>query len=116
MEEMLRVSGGAGLSQRDGVLSYKNLGFDVGPTSDDLLFVGLHQENENLRIYFYPTEVKTGNNDSTVMKKAIEQAKATAYGLDNAFCPEEELEKTIMYKVNRNFMMQLIITSCKKMN
>lgn len=115
MEEMLRVSGGAGLSQKDGVLSYKNLGFDAGPTSDDLLFVGLHQENENLEIYFYPTEVKTGNNDSTVMKKAIEQAKATAYGFDNAFCPTEELEKTIMYKVNRNFMMQLIITSCKKM-
>ena len=115
MEEMLRVSGGAGLSQKEGVLSYKNLGFEAGPTSDDLLFVGLHQENEKLEIYFYPTEVKTGNNDSTVMKKAIEQAKAAAYGFANAFCPEEGLGKTIMYKVNRNFMMQLIITSCKKM-
>lgn len=115
MEEMLRVSGGAGLSQKDGVLSYKNLGFEAGPTSDDLLFVGLHQENEKLEIYFYPTEVKTGNNDSAVLKKAVEQAKAAAYGFTNAFCPEEGLENTIMYKVNRNFMMQLIITSCKKM-
>lgn len=115
MEEMLRVSGGAGLSQKDGVLSYKNLGFETGPTSDDLLFVGLYKENEKLEIYFYPTEVKTGNNDSVVMKKAVEQAKAAAYGFANAFCPEEGLGTTIMHKVNRNFMMQLIITSCKKM-
>lgn len=115
MEEMLRVSGGAGLSQKDGVLSYKNLGFETRPTSDDLLFVGLHKENEKLEIYFYPTEVKTGNNDSAVMKKAVEQAKAAAYGFANAFCPEEGLGATIMHKMNRNFMMQLIITSCKKM-
>lgn len=39
LEEMLRVSGGAGLSSADGILSHKNLGFDKGPTSDDLLLL-----------------------------------------------------------------------------
>lgn len=115
MEEMLRVSGGVGLSQKEGILSAKNLGFESGVTCDDLLFVGLHQGKKALEIYFYPTEIKTGKNDSTVIKKALEQAKATADGLKRAFSPEDGLEKTILYKVNRNFMMQLLITSCKKM-
>lgn len=115
MEEMLRVSGGAGLSQKEGVLSYRNLGFEMGPTCDDLLFVGLYQEGENIEVYFYPTEVKTGNNDNSVIKKAIEQAKSTANGFKDIFCPEDDLKRTVMYKVNCNFLMQLLITSCKKM-
>ena len=28
---------------------------------------------------------------------------------------EEDITNTIMYKVNRNFLMQLLVTSCKKM-
>lgn len=114
MEEMLRVSGGAGLSQNDGILSAKNLGFEKGPTSDDLLFVGIHQNKGKLKVYFYPTEVKTGNNSSSVIAKAFEQAAHTANGLQNAFNPDEDKD-SIMYKVNRNFMMQLVINSCKKM-
>lgn len=115
MEEMLRVSGGAGLSQNEGILSAKNLGFEKGPTSDDLLFVGLQKKNDNLHIYFYPTEVKTGNNPSGVISKAFEQASRTADGLENALNPQEENIQEIAYKINRNFMMQLLINSCKKM-
>ena len=114
MEEMLRVSGGAGLSQNDGILSAKNLGFEKGPTSDDLLFVGIHHNKGQLKVYFYPTEVKTGNNSSSVIAKAFEQAAHTADGLQKAFDPDED-KNSIMYKVNRNFMMQLVINSCKKM-
>lgn len=114
MEEMLRVSGGVGLSQNDGILSAKNLGFEKGSTSDDLLFVGIHQNKGQLRVYFYPTEVKTGNNAPSVISKAFEQAAHTADGLQNAFNPDEDKD-SIMYKVNRNFMMQLVINSCKKM-
>lgn len=45
LEEILRVSGSVGLSQRGSVFSTKNLGFD-GQTSDDLLLVGiLNDEN-----------------------------------------------------------------------
>lgn len=115
LEEMLRVSGGAGLSSADGILSYKNLGFDKGPTSDDLLFIGLNHASDQIKIYLYPTEVKTGINGNDVIKKAFQQVSATATGLQKAMNPEEDITDTIMYKVNRNFLMQLLITSCKKM-
>lgn len=115
LEEMLRVSGGAGLSRDEGVLSAKNLGFEKGPTSDDLLFIGLNANCETPKIYLYPTEVKTGNNDNSVIKKAFEQASATADGLRNAFNPGGDIMQTILYKVNRNFLMQMLVTSCKKM-
>ena len=29
--------------------------------------------------------------------------------------PEEDITNTIMYKGNRNFLMQFLVTSCKKM-
>lgn len=115
LEEMLRVSGGAGLSKDEGVLSAKNLGFDKGPTSDDLLFIGLNRSGDVPKIYLYPTEVKTGINDNSVIKKAFEQASATANGLHNAFNPGGDIMDTILYKVNRNFLMQMLVTSCKKM-
>ncbi|WP_159442070.1 helicase HerA domain-containing protein [Clostridium sp. Marseille-P2415] len=115
LEEMLRVSGGAGLSRDEGILSAKNLGFEKGPTSDDLLFIGLNYNADKLKIYLYPTEVKTGINDNVVIKKAFEQSASTANGLKQAFAPNDELVGTILYKVNRNFLMQLLVTSCKKM-
>ena len=115
MEEMLRVSGGAGLSKDEGVLSAKNLGFEKGPTSDDLLFIGLDKSNDIPKIYLYPVEVKTGNNEIDVIKKAFEQVSATAEGVHNAFNPGGGLMDSILYKVNRNFLMQLLVTSCKKM-
>ena len=115
LEEMLRVSGGVGLSKDDGVLSAKNLGFEKGPTSDDLLFIGLDKTEAIPKIYLYPTEVKTGNNDTGVIKKAFEQVSATAEGFHNAFNPGGEIMNSILYKVNRNFLMQMLVTSCKKM-
>ena len=113
LEEMLRVSGGAGLSQGDSILSAKNLGFEKGPTSDDILFVGVDKSGQIPKIYLYPTEVKTGINANDVIKKAFDQVSATSKGLQNAFM-EGDIKK-IVPKVNRNFLMQLIITSCKKM-
>lgn len=111
LEEMLRVSGGAGLSQGEGVLSAKNLGFEKGPTSDDLLFIGVDKSDKTPKVYLYPTEVKTGINGNDVIKKAFRQVSSTAKGLSDAFCEGDDITK----KVNRNFLMQLIITSCKKM-
>ena len=34
---------------------------------------------------------------------------------EEAMNPEEDITNTIMYKGNRNFLMQLLVTSCKKM-
>lgn len=115
LEEMLRVSGGVGLSRDEGVLSAKNLGFDMGPTSDDLLFIGLDYSKDIPKLYLYPTEVKTGNNEGGVIKKAFEQISSTARGFHDAFIPDGTISKTLLYKVNRNFLMQLLITSAKKM-
>lgn len=84
LEEMLRVSSGAGLSSTDGILSYKNLGFEKGPTSDDLLFIGLNYVSGDVKIYLYPTEVKTGINAADVIKKAVTQVSATATGFQEA--------------------------------
>lgn len=113
LEEMLRVSGGAGLSQGDAVLSAKNLGFDKGPTSDDLLFVGIDNSNAIPKIYLYPTEVKTGINGTDVIKKAFQQVSTTSEGFNKAFV--NDTPEKIASKVNRNFLMQLIVISCKKM-
>ena len=115
LEEMLRVSGGTGLSKEEGVLSAKNLGFEKGPTSDDLLFIGMDYSGKIPRVYLYPTEVKTGTNDNAVIKKAFKQASATANGLHDAFNSGGEIMNTISYKVNRNFLMQMLVISCKKM-
>ena len=67
---MLRVSGGTGLSSSEGILSHKNLGFEKGPTSDDLLFIGLNYTSKRIKIYLYPTEVKTGLVPNDTIKKA----------------------------------------------
>lgn len=119
LEEILRVSGGVGLSRHDGLLSAQNLGFDKGPTSDDLLFVGLNEEDGKLKVLLYPVEVKTGvtASDQSILSKAYEQVEKTAKGLAESLNPEDvDALNTITYKVNRNFLMQIVINSCIKMN
>ena len=115
IEELLRVSGGVGLSRKEGLLSADNLGFSKGPTSDDLLFVGIKEEGSQLKVYFYPTEVKTGLNSSAVLSKAHDQVLNTVQGFANALNPKDQDITKIKYKFNRNFMMQLVINSCEKM-
>ena len=115
LEEMLRVSGASTLSSKERVLSAKNLGFENGPTSDDLLFVGLDFNADKPRVYLYPVEVKTGNNSSTVIEKAILQATSTARGLRESFAQSSTEQSSITQKIQRNFLMQVVITSCKKM-
>mgnify|MGYP001094992981 CR=1 FL=1 len=111
LEEILRISGGAGLSQKDGIFSAKNLGF-TGKHSDDLLMIGLEEAGEKLLFHLYPIEVKVGKNPSNVIEKAIEQAKKTA----------EVLEKTLhqdghgfKQKFYHNFFAKLVLISAEKM-
>lgn len=115
LEEMLRVSGGTALSSKDGVLSAKNLGFESGATSDDLLFVGFNFKKEKPVIYLYPVEVKTGINNANIIDKAISQAKNTYRGLRESFISNNNKAENLTTKIQRNFLMQLLITSCKKM-
>lgn len=114
LEEMLRVSGSAGLSQKDGLLSAKNLGFEQRPTSDDILMVGIEGPKDNIKIYLHPVEVKIGLNQADIIDKAREQVKNTYSGLKSALWPDES-RNTLERKLSRNFFMQLILVCCEKL-
>lgn len=114
LEEMLRVSGGAGLSQKEGLLSAKNLGFEQHATSDDILLVGIEGPADQIKIYIHPVEVKIGQNPASVIGKANSQVLNTYKGLWNALWPEEG-RNTLERKLSRNFFIQLLIVCCEKL-
>lgn len=114
LEEMLRVSGGAGLSQKEGLLSAKNLGFEQRVTSDDILLVGIEGPADDIKIYIHPVEVKIGQNSQNVLTKANAQVINTYQGLWEALWPEEGRD-TLERKVARNFFIQLLIVCCEKL-
>ena len=116
LEEVLRVSGGVGLKQSEGFFSAKNLGFDTGVTSDDLLLVGIETINNEVFIHYYPVEVKIGENNSTYIQKGIDQAKRTKKIFNETLLSDENGDLTSTQKVYRNFLMQLVITSAEKLN
>lgn len=109
LEEVLRVSGGAGLKKSEGLFSAKNLGV-TGSHSDDLLLVGIENKNDKVKVYFYPVEVKIGYNETCVITKAKEQVYQTNKLLKQ-FLKQENFTSA-MY---RNFFMQLVIVSAEKM-
>lgn len=109
LEEVLRISGGAGLQQKDGIFSAKNLGLE-GKHSDDLLMIGLEEVNGELMFYLYPVEVKIGKNTSNVIDKAVIQAQKT----------KESIYKTLngdgfQHKFYRNFFAKMVLVSAEKM-
>lgn len=114
LEEMLRVSGALGLSKKDGLLSAKNLQFDKGSTSDDILMVGVENVNGEVKVYLHPVEVKIGQNDESRIKKAKEQVENTYNGLWKAFW-SDDTRHDLEHKVSRNFFIQLVIVSAEKM-
>lgn len=116
LEEILRVSGGAGLKQSEGLFSAKNLGFEGGATSDDILFVGIENKEDKVFVHYYPVEVKIGINDPSYVKKGMEQAKHTKFIFDKTLLPDENGDLTNAQKVYRNFLMQLVVTSAEKLN
>lgn len=115
LEEVLRVSGGAGLKQSEGLFSAKNLGFN-GSASDDILLVGIEEINKEIKVYYYPIEVKIGNNENSYIEKGIKQVVATKKLFDDNLLPNENGVLNITEKVYRNFLMQLVITSAEKLS
>lgn len=113
LEELLRVSGATGLSEKDGLLSAKKLGFESGKTSDDILMVGLEKRADKLVAYIHPVEVKIGQTESR-LKEAREQIRNTASSLLRILWPDEN-RFSLQNKLIRNFIMQLVIISCEKM-
>ncbi len=112
LEEILRVSGAIGLAQKDGLFSAKNLGYDRGATSDDLLMFGVEMKNGNVFVYLYPLEVKIGYRDNNELVKAKKQIHSTRAIFDNALLNESNDIQTKFY---RNFIAQLAIISAQKL-
>lgn len=115
LEEILRVSGGAGLKQNEGLFSAKKLGFK-GSASDDILLVGIEEVNKEIKVHYYPIEVKIGNNENSYIKKGIEQVTTTKKLFDENLLSDENGVLNITKKVYRNFLMQLVITSAEKLS
>ncbi|SDF93503.1 DNA phosphorothioation-dependent restriction protein DptH [Pedobacter terrae] len=110
LEEILRISGGAGLSQKEGLFSAKNLGAK-NEHSDDLLLIGLYQVQGRLKMELYPVEVKIGNNQSDTFEKARNQASKTRDLLYERLTTEDKFEA----KFYRLFFAKLAIINSGKM-
>ncbi len=113
LEEILRVAGAAGLSKSGGVFTAKNLGVQ-GSHSDDLLLIGLNTADPtNLKLHFYPVEVKIGANKNDVVTKAKEQVRKTKSLLNDALIESEGSQ--FNKKFYRNFFVQLFLSNVKKL-
>ncbi|NDP21185.1 MAG: DNA phosphorothioation-dependent restriction protein DptH [Paludibacter sp.] len=107
LEEILRVSGNAGLNMGEVLFSTKNLGA-IGSFSDDLLFIGLEQFEGQLLMHLYPIELKLGGLG--IVKKGIDQGKRTANLL------YEHLNKEgFLNTFYKNFFAKIALTNAEKM-
>lgn len=113
LEEILRVSGSVGLRQNESDFSPKNLGFE-GSTSDDLLLIGI-KDGEEVKVTFYPIEVKIGKNESDYLEKGVKQALKTRQIFDEILLTGDCLDKNIKTRLYRNFFMQQVIINAGKM-
>ncbi|WP_167333123.1 DNA phosphorothioation-dependent restriction protein DptH [Maribacter forsetii] len=109
LEEILRVSGSAGLNMQDGLFSTKNLRTKESSFSDDLLMIGLERrENGVLQMHLYPIELKIGG--SNLIRKGIEQGRRTA-----KLIREHVLKAGFLGEFYRNFFAKIALTSAEKM-
>jgi DNA phosphorothioation-dependent restriction protein DptH len=111
LEEILRVSGGAGLSKSEGLFSTKNLGARE-EHCDDLLMVGIYELNGELHLQFLPVEVKIGLNASNVIKHAHDQVEKTYQLLYNEL---KFSENGFQQEFYRSFFAKLVLMSAGKM-
>lgn len=111
MEEILRVAGVVGLRQEGGIFSSKNINLK-GYQSDDILFIGLEEINENLYLHFYPIEVKAGINNPSMIEKGIEQVLNTKKSLLHELTSADG--KSFTSRFYRNFFVQLFLSNAKR--
>lgn len=108
LEEILRISGSAGLKMSDGLFSAKNLGSKDFSFSDDLLMIGLERCEGKLRMHLYPMELKIGKNN--LINKGIDQGRKTADLLRTHLT-----KKGFLGEFYRNFFAKLAIVNAEKM-
>jgi len=98
--EMIRVSGNIGLNMSESELSRHVQGYSSGAISDDVLFVGVKDEN----LYLLPLEVKTGVGYNAA--KAVKQAQELSRYLVNDVLGGDALERKIYRSL---FIRQLLM-------
>ena len=108
LEEILRISGSAGLKESEGLLSARNLGSKEFSFSDDLLMIGLEKCEENLKMHLYPMELKMGLKNLT--EKGIGQGRRTSKLLR-----KHVLQEGFLGEFYRNFFAKLAIINAEKM-
>lgn len=111
LEEVLRVTAGAGLKQTDpnALFSIKSLQ-KSGSFSDDILMVGFEEIGNKIKVYFYPIEVKIGINANQTIEKAIKQVSNTVELLNNTLSKEG-----FNGKILRNYLINLVLNSAQKL-
>lgn len=110
LEEILRVTGSIGLPQ-EYIFSKKALGAK-GAMSDDLLMIGFDATNENdLKLYLYPVEVKFSKNCS-MADKAGKQVSQTFTQLKEHLFGDADFTKNIY----RTFFASQFLTNAEKLN
>ncbi|WP_413698549.1 sigma factor-like helix-turn-helix DNA-binding protein [Psychromonas sp. KJ10-10] len=102
--EMLRVTGNLGLEIKDNDFSARLHNKTTGALSDDILFVGI----KNDQLVLLPLEVKT-RKKGTDFTKAVKQAKALADHMKRLLEP-----KTFKGKVYRSLFIQHVLTQIDK--
>lgn len=114
LEETLRISTGLKRSAATEINSCKNLGFEVQPTSDDILLVGIMGGSSSPEVLLHPIEVKVGNCTENEIDKGSKQAKRTYDGFMGRYWAEE-CRGRLSTKIARNAFMQKVLTSAEKM-
>ena len=115
MAEIIRIAGSIRLPLKEGVF-YNKL---KGSYSDDLLFLGIREENKKIKVYFYPIEVKEGLNKNS----AINKAKSQILNIYNDLIVDLGKNKVdnlnylkFTNKFYRNFFMQIALANEQKLS
>lgn len=115
MEEILRVAGVVGLGKSDGIFTAKNLGVSKKNYSDDILLIGLEEDKNNIKLHYFPIEVKIGINRNEVLDKARKQVIHTKEILIDALKVFDDGEVNFTAKFYRNFFVQMFIANARKL-
>lgn len=107
MEELLRISGTYNLARSQGLISQSRK--NTGEHSDDLLFIGLRFEEKEIKILFFPVEVKVGFNYSNVIDKGINQIINASNFFKEIL--SDDVDHKFRNKVYRNYFIQKFLAN-----
>ena len=116
LEEILRVSNAVKLNKSEGIFTIKNLK-KKGVHSDDIIFIGLNiKDKKDIKVYYYPVEVKIGYNFNAVIDKGMTQIEKTYELLKEQLSQDFDGERKVFKnKFFRNFFVKLLISNAQKL-